>query len=199
MKLIFRVSGMTCAACSARVEKVTRQVPGVQKAEVNLLAGSMTVEAEDDRVVSAIVDAVQHAGYQASLREDQAKNQTKTAPTPSDNPLKEMRQRIIRSAVLLVILMYFTMGHMIGLPLPHWYHGQENALVAALLQFFLTLPVVYWNRVYYSRGLKALWHRSPNMDSLIAIGSLASMLYGIAALFRMAWGMGHGDWALVTQ
>ena len=199
MKLIFRVSGMTCAACSARVEKVTRQVPGVQKAEVNLLAGSMTVEAEDDRVVSAIVDAVQHAGYQASLREDQAKNQTKTAPTPSDNPLKEMRQRIIRSAVLLVILMYFTLGHMIGLPLPHWYHGQENALVAALLQFFLTLPVVYWNRVYYSRGLKALWHRSPNMDSLIAIGSLASMLYGIAALFRMAWGMGHGDWALVTQ
>lgn len=95
--------------------------------------------------------------------------------------------------------MYFTMGHMIGLPAPHWYHGVKNALVAALLQFFLTLPVVYLNRVYYSRGLKALWHRAPNMDSLIAVGSLAALGYGVAALFRMAYGMGHEDWELVQS
>ena len=95
--------------------------------------------------------------------------------------------------------MYFTMGHMIGLPAPHWYHGVKNALVAALLQFFLTLPVVYLNRVYYSRGLKALRHRAPNMDSLIAVGSLAALGYGVAALFRMAYGMGHEDWELVQS
>lgn len=86
--------------------------------------------------------------------------------------------------------MYFTMGHMVGLPQPHWYHGTENAMVAALLQFFLTLPVVYLNRVYYTRGLTSLWHRAPNMDSLIAVGSGAALLYGIAALFRMAIGAG---------
>ena len=95
--------------------------------------------------------------------------------------------------------MYFTMGHMAGLPLPHWYHGRENALVAALLQFFLTLPPVYLNRVYYSRGLKALWNKAPNMDSLIAVGSIASLVYGVAALFRMAWGMGHGNWEVVQH
>ena len=118
---------------------------------------------------------------------------------PAEAALKEMKKRIIGSAICLVVLMYFTMGHMIGLPAPHWYHGVKNALVAALLQFFLTLPVVYLNRVYYSRGLKALWHRAPNMDSLIAVGSLAALGYGVAALFRMAYGMGHGDWELVQS
>ena len=108
-----------------------------------------------------------------------------------------MKKRIIGSAICLTVLMYFTMGHMVGLPVPHWYHGTKNALVAALLQFFLTLPVVYLNRVYYSRGLKALWHKAPNMDSLIAVGSLAALVYGVAALFRMAWGLGHGDMELV--
>ena len=98
-----------------------------------------------------------------------------------------------------MILMYFTMGHMVGLPAPHWYHGLENALVAALLQFFLTLPPVYLNRVYYTRGLKALWNKAPNMDSLIAVGSIASLVYGVAALFRMAYGMGHGDWEIVKM
>ena len=111
--------------------------------------------------------------------------------------MKEMKKRIIGSFTCLIVLMYFTMGHMIGLPEPHWYHGTENALVAALLQFFLTLPPVYLNRVYYSRGLKALWNKAPNMDSLIAVGSLASLIYGVAALFRMAYGMGHGDWETV--
>ena len=110
-----------------------------------------------------------------------------------------MKIRIIGSGVSLLVLMYFTMGDMVGLPVPHWYHGMENALVAALLQLLLTLVPVYLNRVYYSRGLKALWHRSPNMDSLIAVGSLAALIYGVAALFRMAYGMGHGDWAMVRQ
>ena len=199
MKLKFQVTGMTCAACSARVEKVTRQVPGVEKAEVNLLSGTMVVEAGSDQVIAPICAAVEQAGYRASIP-NAAPKQAPSAPAPSAaDAMAQVKHRIIRSAICLVVLMYFTMGHMVGLPMPHWYHGIQNAMVAALLQLFLTLPVVYWNRSYYSRGLKALWHRSPNMASLIAVGSLAALIYGIAALFRMAWGMGPGDWALVKQ
>lgn len=193
MKLKFTVGGMTCAACSARVQKVASQVPGVRKAEVNLLAGSMQIEAESPDVTQAVIQAVQNAGYQASIQGSAPKKEA----APQNDALKEMKRRILGSAICLVVLMYFTMGHMVGLPAPHWYHGEQNALVAALTQFFLTLPPVYLNRVYYSRGLKALWHRAPNMDSLIAVGSLAALIYGVAALFRMAWGMGHGDWDLV--
>lgn len=193
MKLKFTVGGMTCAACSARVQKVASQVPGVRKAEVNLLAGSMQIEAQSPDVAQAVIQAVQNAGYQASIQGSAPQKEA----APKNDALKEMKRRILGSAVCLVVLMYFTMGHMVGLPAPHWYHGEQNALVAALTQFFLTLPPVYLNRVYYSRGLKALWHRAPNMDSLIAVGSLAALIYGVAALFRMAWGMGHGDWDLV--
>ncbi len=191
MKMKFTVNGMTCAACSARVEKVTAGVSGVLHAEVNLLNGSMTVEAQNDSVVAPIIQAVSNAGYSAAL----AGRKTEQ-PQPKD-PLADMRKRIVGSAVCLAVLMYFTMGHMVALPLPEWYHGVQNAVVAALLQLFLTLPVVYLNRVYFSRGLKALWHRSPNMDSLIAVGSLASLVYGAAALFRMSWAMGHGQWDTV--
>ena len=193
MKIKFTVTGMTCAACSARVEKVTRQVPGVEKAEVNLLGGTMVVTAAEETVAEPIIKAVVQAGYGAALA---GQKETKQE-APADNALKEMKKRIIGSFAFLAVLMYFTMGHMVGLPEPHWYHGRENAVVAALLQLLLTLPVVYLNRAYYTRGLKALWHRSPNMDSLIAVGSVASLIYGIAALFRMAYGLGHGDWETV--
>ena len=195
MKIRFQVTGMTCAACSARVEKVTRQTAGVDSAEVNLLANTMVVEAKDESVIPAIQKAVSDAGYGA-IPETPGK---KAAPQPvqTENPLKEMKTRLIASAVFLVVLMYFTMGHMIGLPAPMWYH--HNPLMAALLQFFLTLPVVYLNRVYYTRGLKALWHRAPNMDSLIAVGSLAALIYGVAALFRMAAAMGNGDMETVHK
>ena len=195
MILKFNVSGMTCAACSARVEKVTAHVPGVEKAEVNLLAGTMVVTAEND-VTNEIIQAVQDAGYQAAPQ-NQAIKEKKSEP--QDQALKEMKIRIIGSGICLAVLMYFTMGHMIGLPIPSWYHGRENALVAALLQLTLTLPVVYLNRVYYIRGIKALLYRSPNMDSLIAVGSLAALIYGIAALYRMAWASGHGETAIVEQ
>ena len=196
MKLKFQVTGMTCAACSARVEKVTNAIDGVLKAEVNLLAGTMVVEAADASVADAVVKAVVKAGYGASLA-DGKKKEARKEEVPADSALKEMKKRIIGSFSLLIILMYFTMGHMVGLPEPHWYHGRENAVVAALLQLMLTLPVVYLNRVYYTRGLKALWNKAPNMDSLIAVGSIASLVYGVAALFRMAYAMGHGDWSTV--
>lgn len=196
MELKFDVTGMTCAACSARVEKVTSAVPGVERAEVNLLAGSMKVYTENEAPAEAIVQAVKQAGYEACLHGTHRRKEEKGAES---NELKQMKLRIVFSLGFLAVLMYFTMGHMMGLPAPSWYHGRENALVAVLLQMFLTLPVVYLNRAYYEKGLKALWHRSPNMDSLIAVGSGAALISGLVALFRMAYGMGHGDWPLVEK
>ena len=198
MKIKFQVTGMTCAACSARVEKVTRAVAGVESADVNLLGGSMVVEAASEDVIQPVIQAVTNAGYGAAIPGEK-KPEKAEGKAPAEDAMKEMKKRIVGSFACLIVLMYFTMGHMVGLPEPHWYHGLENALVAALLQFFLTLPPVYLNRVYYSRGLKALWHKAPNMDSLIAVGSIASLAYGVFALFRMAYGMGHGDWALVEH
>ena len=197
MKLKLNVTGMTCAACSARVEKVTKAVPGVEKVEVNLLGGTMMVEAASDAVVAPIITAVTNSGYGAFV--PGKKQESKEAQMPPNGALKEMKKRIIGSAVFLVILMYFTMGHMVGLPAPHWYHGTENAMVAVLLQFFLTLPAVYLNRAYYTRGLKSLWHKAPNMDSLIAVGSGAALIYGIAAMFLMADAIGAGDWETVAH
>ena len=190
MRLDFQVTGMTCAACSARVEKVASAVDGVEKAEVNLLAGKLCVHATAD-VTAQIEKAVIDAGYGI------AKPKEKKAEATADQPLKEMKRRIIGSGIFLVILMYFTMGHMISLPMPHWYHGIENAVTAALTQLFLTLPVIYLNRAYYFRGFKSLLHRAPNMDSLIAVGSGAALVYGIAVLFRMTYAMGHGNWEAV--
>lgn len=194
LKLKFQVTGMTCAACSARVEKVTAGVDGVTKAEVNLLKGTMTVEAEQENVIPAVLEAVKHAGYGASVSGGQ-----KRETGPAENAIGEMKRRIVFSAAFLIVLMYFTMGHMIGLPGTAWLHDVRNGVLSALLQLMLTLPVVYLNRVYYSRGLKALWHRSPNMDSLIAVGSLAALIYGVAALFRMAWALGWGQWDVVDN
>ena len=184
MKLKFDISGMTCAACSARVEKVTRQIEGVDNVEVNLLAGKMTVKTDNPEITDKIIAEVRNAGYGASISGE--KNISR-----EENPLVQMKSRIIGSAVCLVILMYFTMGHMVGLPVPAWYHGINNALISALLQLFLTLPIVYLNRTYYQKGIKALFHRSPNMDSLIAVGSGAALIYGVVALFAMAYGMGN--------
>ena len=193
MKLKFDVTGMTCAACSARVEKVTAAVPDVIKVEVNLLAGKLVVEASRD-VSAQIEDAVIKAGYGIAHSADR-----KPSTTPADAALGEMKRRIIGSATFLLILMYFAMGHMLGLPMPGWYHGTQNAMVAALLQFLLTIPPVYLNRTYYSRGLKALWHRAPNMDSLIAVGSGAALIYGVLVLFLMGAAMGRGDLSAVEK
>ena len=193
MHIEFKVAGMTCAACSARVEKVAGQIPGVSNVAVNLLAGTMKLDADSTEVIAKVTEAVSKAGYTASVP-----GKTAVRPEPSESSaVKEMMLRIIVSAVFLLILMYFTMGHMLGLPLPGWYHGTENAMTAALLQFLLTLPPVLLNRSYFSRGLKALWNRAPNMDSLIAVGSGASLIYGIVALFGISYGMGHETWEIV--
>ena len=195
MVLNFTVSGMTCAACSARVEKVVSEIPGVLKAEVNLLAGKLTVDAQRENITNEIIAAVEKAGYGITIPGEKRKATQENI----DSTDRMMLVRIIWSGVFLLILMYFTMGHMIGLPVPGWYHGQQNALVAALLQLFLTLPVVILNRVYYVKGLKALFHRAPNMDSLIAVGSGAALFFGVVALFRMAYAIGADDWQTVER
>ena len=197
MKVKFNVTGMTCAACAARVEKAAGKVPGVSHAEVNLLGGTMTAELTAEDQSQKIIDAVVAAGYGASRAD--AKGKTAAKPLPQEDAQKAMKKRIIWSFVFLALLMYLSMGHMIGLPLPHIFHGTKHAMIYALTQFFLTLPVVYLNRVYYQRGFKTLLHRSPNMDSLIAVGSGAALVYGIFALYRMAYAMGMEDWDTVQH
>ncbi len=186
MELKFNVKGMTCAACSARVEAVTKAVNGVVSAEVNLLAGKMTVICKDD-CTSAIINAVENAGYNASIAGASVPN-TKSTTDES----KGILFRIILSSVFMIALMYLTMGHMLGIH--GWQYQTENAMLMGLSQLLLTLPVIYLNRSYYYRGLKALWRRAPNMDSLIVVGSGASLIYGIASLLIMAYAIGRGDW-----
>ncbi len=194
MKLEFTVTGMTCAACSARVEKTAGKIGGVEKAEVNLLSGKLTVHANNDAVAGVIIDKVQKEGYGISLNGAKQTPKSKT----KDN-LKALKIRLVVSAAFLFVLMYFTMGHMVGLPAPAWYHGPENLLVATLLQLMLTLPVVYLNRNYFTKGIKLLGRFSPNMDSLIAIGSGTALIYGIVTLFQMAYAAGHGQWESVKD
>ena len=194
MKVKFQVTGMTCAACSARVEKVTKAVSGVSGAEVNLLAGRMVAEVEDESVCQNICQAISDAGYGARVDDGRKQEQPRV---PAVDALKEMKTRIVWSGAFLAVLMYLTMGHMVGLPAPHIFHGLPNAALFALVQFLLTLPAVFLNRAYFSKGLKALWHRSPNMDSLIAVGSGAGLIYGVIALLRMTWAQGNGHWDIV--
>ncbi len=197
MKQKFIVTGMTCAACSARVEKVTKALDGMQSAQVNLLAGSMVAEFDESVCsVESIIHAVTAAGYGASLPD--ALPEKKTA-NPTDDALREMKRRIIVSFCFLIPLMYLTMGHMFGLPMPEVFHEDRYALIKAFTQFLLTLPVVLVNRVYFSRGLKALVNRAPNMDSLIAVGSGAALVYGVAAIYAIGYGLGAGNMELVER
>jgi len=203
MKKNFLVTGMTCAACSARVEKSVAALSGVSAVAVNLLQNRMAVE-YDESVLNEeqIMDAVVKAGYGASVIAPAAKGKVQPMTKLEDTvaqQLKEMRTRLIVSICFLIPLMYVSMGHMMGLPLPHFFHGAENALTLAFTQFLLTLPIMYMNRKYYEVGFKTLFHGAPNMDSLIAIGSAAAVVYGLVAIYSIGWGLGHGDLKIVEQ
>jgi len=195
----FNVTGMTCSACSAHVEKAVSKVPGVQSVAVSLLTNTMQVQYDEGATnPDAIIAAVVKAGYGASDAESVPGKPVQAAPAAQDNK-KEMKHRLIWSFIFMGLLMYVSMGHMIGLPLPDFLHGTQNAAAFALTQFLLALPVIYLNRSYYIVGFRTLFSGAPNMDSLVAIGSSASILYGIFALYRIGWGLGHGDLALVEQ
>ena len=181
----FRLGGMSCAACSAHVEKSVSAVPGVSAVQVNLLAGSMTVE-YDEAVCDAgkIIAAVVSGGYTAAV--DDGKQQSAPAQgAQADEALGEMKKRIIVSAVFMIVLMYFSMGEMIGLPLPSYAAGMDGMFALALTELVLTIPIVLINRKYYINGFKTLLHRAPTMDALIAVGSGAALVYGIYALVRI--------------
>lgn len=196
----YTVTGMTCAACSAAVERAVGQLPGVNSVNVNLLANNMVVEYDEGVLGPAsIMAAVSHAGYAASPSTAK-QTPAQTAQSSSiDTEIAHMKQRVIISLSFMVVLMYVAMGHMVGLPVPSFLLGSENAGIMALVQLLLTVPVVYVNRQYFRNGFKTLWRRSPNMDALIAIGSGAAVAYGVFALFRIVYGLGHGDLDLVAR
>lgn len=194
----YSVTGMTCSACSASVEKAVRKVEHVTNVNVNLLSNTMQVEFEDDLVDNQrVISAVQSAGYDAMLY---TKGPTSTKEVnPVIEELNEMKYRVIVSFAFMIPLMYIAMGDMVGLPIPSILLGHENAVSFAFLQLLMTLPIVYVNRKYFIVGFKTLFRGSPNMDSLIALGSSAALLYGIFAIFRMSYGLGHHDLELVSR
>lgn len=192
MKKKFNVIGMSCAACSASVEKAVKRIDGVISADVNLLGKSMICEYDEKKTDDAtIIAAVKRAGFEASLFGNEEK--PKAEKESGSDGFTPVKTRLIASCILLVILMYISMGHMVGLPLPSFLIGTENGVSFALIQLLIALPIVYLNRKFYFVGFKALWHRAPNMDSLVAVGSSASLLYGIFAIFMIGYGLGHGD------
>lgn len=200
----YNVGGMTCSACSAHVEKAVSKVAGVEKAEVNLLTNSMTV-LYDSKVCSGadIIGAVESGGYTASLpSENKGKAEDKQRESPAEmrkKEFKEMKKRLIWSLVFLVPLFYISMGHMLGAPLPDFLHGTKNALSFAFTQLLLAFPIVLINKHYFVNGFRNLIKGSPNMDTLIALGSGAALIYGIVAIYRIGYGLGHGDEELVSR
>ena len=203
MKQKFEVSGMTCTACSAHVEKAVCKLPGVQEVNVSLMTNSMQVDYDQTQTSpDAIIAAVESGGYGASLPAPAGgagKAAARRGPDPMEEELTGMKRRFSLSMVFLLPLFYIAMGHMMGWPLPGFFHDPGNVFVVAFLQFLLTLPILYLNDKYYKVGFRTLLQGAPNMDSLIAIGSAAAMVYGIAALFQIAWGLGHGDAERVSR
>ena len=202
MKQKFDVTGMTCSACSSRVEKCVRNLDGITDVSVNLLTNSMQAEYDESKIsTDTIIQAVEHAGYGASVQGETKAASRKSAAkeNPIEKQMKNMKSRLIWSFVFLIPLMYVSMGHMVGLPLPGFLAGTENAVGFAMTQFLLCLPVAYINRAYYTKGFSTLFHGAPNMDTLIAVGSTASLIYGIFAIYRMGYGLGVQDLELVHR
>ena len=218
MKERFDVTGMTCSACSSHVEKSVGKLTGVENVSVNLLTNSMQVEFDENKLDTAgIIKAVEDAGYGAAVKDEHAKSGKKTSGQSDsqensglsavEQNVKNMKKRLIVSLIFWIPLMYVSMGHMIyqwlNIPMPpftmNFLHGNENAITYAFTQFLLLLPILIANQKYFKNGFKTLWHRSPNMDSLIAIGAGAAILYGIFAIYRIGYAMGHGDMMVVHQ
>ena len=195
MKEKFDVGGMTCAACSSHVEKSVSKVKGVTNVDVNLLKNAMHVDFDENVTnVNEIVKAVEKGGYSAKVK---GKEKLEIKEDIAKTELKEMKFRLLMSFVFMMPLFYISMGHMMDAPLPKILTGSENMLIFALLQLFLALPVVYFNRKYYILGFKGLFNKTPNMDSLIAIGSGAAFIYSSYTIFKMAFYMGRGDFGAV--
>ncbi len=199
----FAVTGMTCSACSSRVEKSVAKLDGTKEVAVNLLKNSMVVSFDENTLsVDDIIAAVEKAGYGASLQGQMGATTSASANSSSSNgngnnaaaiEYQSMKRRLIISIIFVIPLFYISMGHMLGAPLPSVLLGTENAAAFAFTQFLLLLPIFFVNFKYYRIGYKTLFHLSPNMDSLIAIGSSAAIVYGIYAIYKIGYALGHGD------
>ena len=201
-KETYDITGMSCAACSARIEKGISGMEGMQQCSVNLLKNSMTVSYDEAELDSGkIIHQVEDIGYGASLHQTQGSKTTgrgkNGATDAAAEAAKQMKQRLIVSLVFTIPLFYISMGHMAGWPLPSWLLGARNHMIFAFTQFLLVLPVLIAGGHYFKNGLKNLWHRSPNMDSLIALGSGAAFVYGIYAIYKIAWGFSIEDMDMV--
>ena len=194
----FDVTGMTCSACSARIEKNINKTEGVIEANVNLLTNSMTVK-YDDALLSTedIIRVVENTGYGASSSEKRRSEAKEVKEDKSE--IDEMKKRLLVSMIFAIPLFYISMGHMLNWPLPGIFHGEENALIFAFTQFILCIPVMVVNSKYYKVGFKTLFMGSPNMDSLIAIGTSAAAAYGVYAIYKIGYGLGHMDMDMVRQ
>ena len=198
----YNVTGMSCAACQARVEKAVSKVPGVTSCNVSLLTNSMAVDGT--AAPDAIIKAVQQAGYGASKKGgnaaegNQAGGAQNDVDALADHETPVLLKRLIASVVFLLVLMYFSMGHMMfGWPLPHWFDGNHVAM--GLVQLLLTVIIMVINQKFFISGFKGLIHRSPNMDTLVALGSSASFLWSVYALFMMTKAQTLGDMDAVMQ
>ena len=204
-KETYDITGMSCAACSARIEKGISGMEGMQQCSVNLLKNSMTVSYDEAELDSGkIIHQVEDIGYGASLHQTQGSKTTGAsgrgkngATDAAAAAAKQMKQRLIVSLVFTIPLFYISMGHMAGWLLPSWLLGARNHMIFAFTQFLLVLPVLIAGGHYFKNGLKNLWHRSPNMDSLIALGSGAAFVYGIYAIYKIAWGFSIEDMDMV--
>lgn len=226
MKERYCVTGMTCSACSSHVEKAVRKLKGVEKVTVNLLTETMDLIYDEKQLDGQdVIKAVEQAGYGAYLlsggrmdcpQKEEGRNVAAKKNMAADrqntvergrSEKRAMKKRLGISAGFLLPLMYVAMYHMFhdftGIPVPgfmiKWFHGNENAVIYGLTQFLLVLPILYVNRKFFTVGFKTLFHLSPNMDSLIAVGASAAMGYGIFALYCMAYGLGHGNMELVEH
>lgn len=207
----YDITGMSCSACSSRIEKDLSKLEGVDSVSVNLLTNSMNVSYDESALTSGdIISSVEKSGYGAMVHDGNDTIQNKkedSVKKDSEDEIKSMKNRFIISLIFLIPLMYIAMYHMfdgfLGFKTPdfimHLFHGKENAITFAFVQFLLVLPIMYVNRKYYIVGFKTLFKLSPNMDSLIAIGSSAAVVYGVFAIFRIGFGLGHGDMSIVDR
>ena len=190
----FDISGMTCSACSRRVHKAVEALPGVSEVNVNLLKNSLSVDFDEGALSDRdIVAAVEKAGYGAIPHKAAKEKSRAEQLDPAALEIADMKRRLIVSFAFSLPLFYVSMGHMLGLPLPGFLLGEQNALAFAFTQFLLTIPVMVVNGKYYRVGFKTLFSGSPNMDSLIAIGSGAAAVFGIFAIYKISFALGRGD------
>lgn len=198
-KETYDVTGMTCSSCVRHVEKAVEKQPGVKKVTVNLLKNSMVVDYDENKLNQEEIEhAVSDAGYGARLR---SKNADLTKDTEENSAQKEYesyKRRLIWSVIFTVPLIYLSMGHMLGWPLPFFFLGTTNAITFAFTQFLLLLPVVYLNRSYFINGFKSLFKGTPNMDSLVALGASAALVYGIFTIYKIGIGLGFLDFKSVS-